>query len=941
MRKAQRAVQKLARKAYDLKRQQQDEKVAALVNAEPGSTKEKILQRVERAEHTKAMFLRLPSIKPKPSGGISLVKVPTDLPNDPKAAKEWRTVTDSTEVEKLIMERQKVHFGQATPTPFANEPLKSTFNWTGTSPEVDVVLNGDYTPSLHVDPQSNRILQSCTRKMPPISSVISLAEMKQKYRTWYETTSTSPSGRHLGHKHALLKPDGLDRKSAEYAELDAARSEIWRTHHLMLNYGLKYGYCFNRWKKVVTTLIEKEPGDPRIHRLRVIHLYEDCYNLLLGLMYRKSLYAAEDQDVLHEGNYGSRPCRSSLDPIGIEVLQTEYSHLTRLAHLKFSNDADSCYDRIIVNLASVISLCHGVPPEVASIQGQMLEHAKYYIKTGLGISDKSYSHSDDARIDGTGQGSGGSPTVWGFNSSIYFHLQSKLSNGATYHSANGQTSSKIHMTGFVDDNNLQTNEDAFHHEPDTSGLVSRMNLDGQVWHDTLWSSGGALSLGKCQYHLMHWLFSASGAPVLHGGKFGDPICIRNADGTEATIKQLPVGQSYKTLGAHVEPMQHQKTHYNTLLAKSKLHARLLASSSCQAPHTWIYYYSVFLRSIGYSLPVSHLSSDQLNKLQQPIITVVLSKMGYCSNTSRILTFLCSFYGGLDFRGLRLEQGIGQLTFLIRHLRTPGQVHDLLEIALSWFQFCAGVGYPILLYPEKSISHLEGHWLVSIRQFLASIEGSLELTSTHIPALQRSGDAFLMEKACSSRLFSPADLRKLNYCRLYLNVTTLSDVTNATGNRFAPGIFAGTKSVQQNSSKGPAAKQDRPSNPTWAIWRRLLRLYGDINSLFLPLAAWHVSGPNLHRDWPTLYSREYNQIYRRSHQHYDAFKPVRHAVFSFTPHDCHVDVPLDSLPADATEVSDGWRVIHPSSAFYPHETITFSHTFRDYVDLLPDYDAMLI
>jgi hypothetical protein len=29
------------------------------------------------------------------------------------------------------------------------------------------------------------------------------------------------------------------------------------------------------------------------------------------------------------------------------------------------------------------------------------------------------------------------------------------------------------------------------------------------------------------------------------------------------------------------------------------------------------------------------------------------------------------------------------------------------------------------------------------------------------------------------------------------------------------------------------------------------------------------------------------------------------------------------------------------AFYPHKTTTFSHTFRDYVNLLPDYNAMLI
>jgi hypothetical protein len=76
------------------------------------------------------MFLCLSSIKPKPSGGISPVKVPTDLPNNPKVAKEWSTITDSADVEQLMMDQQKVHSGQATHMPFANEPLKSTFNWT-------------------------------------------------------------------------------------------------------------------------------------------------------------------------------------------------------------------------------------------------------------------------------------------------------------------------------------------------------------------------------------------------------------------------------------------------------------------------------------------------------------------------------------------------------------------------------------------------------------------------------------------------------------------------------------------------------------------------------------------------------------------------------------------------------------------------------------------
>jgi hypothetical protein len=98
--------------------------------------------------------------------------------------------------------------------------------------------------------------------MSALSSSISLNEMKKKYQTWNETTSTSPSGRRLGHKHALLKPDGLDRKSVKYQELDAARTDIWSMHHLMLNYSLRHSYCLERWKRLVTTLIEKDPGDP-------------------------------------------------------------------------------------------------------------------------------------------------------------------------------------------------------------------------------------------------------------------------------------------------------------------------------------------------------------------------------------------------------------------------------------------------------------------------------------------------------------------------------------------------------------------------------------------------------------------------------------------------------------------------------------------------------
>jgi hypothetical protein len=194
----------------------------------------------------------------------------------------------------------------------------------------------------------------------------------------------------------------------------------------------------------------------------------------------------------------------------------------------------------------------------------------------------------------------------------------------------------------------------------------------------------------------------------------------------------------------------------------------------------VYYFSVFLRSIGYPLPVSHLSLADLKAVQQPMIPIVLTKMIFCRNLSRKLVFLCSYFGGLDFRQLYIEQGTGQITFLIRHLRTPGQVHDLLLIVLSWLQNCAGVSFAMLEHPSYPLPHLEGHWLVSLPQFLSFINGSIEITDLSIPALQRSNDFYLMETALNSNHFSAAEICKVNLCRLFLSVTTASDICNARG-----------------------------------------------------------------------------------------------------------------------------------------------------------------
>jgi hypothetical protein len=143
-----------------------------------------------------------------------------------------------------------------------------------------------------------------------------------------------------------------------------------------------------------------------------------------------------------------------------------------------------------------------------------------------------------------------------------------------------------------------------------------------------------------------------------------------------------------------------------------MHTKLLATSSCKHNHVWVYYFSIYLRSIGYRLPIFHFTKSQLETIQQPMTPVILCKLGMCQNLSRILAFLSLYYDGLDLRALFIEQGIGQVEFILQHLCSQSMVSKLPHIILGCFQFHAGVSYCIFLNPETLIPYLKGRWLAS-------------------------------------------------------------------------------------------------------------------------------------------------------------------------------------------------------------------------------------
>jgi hypothetical protein len=69
-------------------------------------------------------------------------------------------------------------------------------------------------------------------------------------------------------------------------------------------------------------MILKEANNHKIHRLRVLHLYEADYNLILRVKWRQLMRHAEANHTLNEGQYGSRAGREASSLNFLETLKT-------------------------------------------------------------------------------------------------------------------------------------------------------------------------------------------------------------------------------------------------------------------------------------------------------------------------------------------------------------------------------------------------------------------------------------------------------------------------------------------------------------------------------------------------------------------------------------------------------------------------------------------
>jgi hypothetical protein len=150
--------------------------------------------------------------------GISLIHIPAQesapYPEgpDPKTwVGHWSSISDPKLIASQICAANTRQYNQAASTPFASEPLRSYIGQDTMSNGASATLTNTDPPD-HIlsmlQPETISIIRRLVQPHPTPkqnpSVEITLDAFKSCYKVTPERTSSSPSGRHVGHYKAAL-----------------------------------------------------------------------------------------------------------------------------------------------------------------------------------------------------------------------------------------------------------------------------------------------------------------------------------------------------------------------------------------------------------------------------------------------------------------------------------------------------------------------------------------------------------------------------------------------------------------------------------------------------------------------------------------------------------------------------------------------------------------
>jgi len=767
------------------------------------------------------------------------------LQNTPSLEVQWEYITDLDEIEKRLIEWNDLHFKQADETAFGNEHWKEMldpekFSDEKVQEELNKVLrDNDGHMSIPARELLKEINSHVCTTMQPSQYKITCKQFRYFYKRTPEKRSSSPSGLHISHWKALARDEHL--------------SNVWTS---ILEICLQYSYTLERWKEIVSIMLEKEKGKPKINRLRMIHLVETDFNFIIRLIWGKNfVYHNEKQGSYHSNQYGGRKGQQGQSAALNKKLTLEVTRHFKTPMMMVDKDAKACYDRILGYLTVFALRRMGMPIQAGKFMTRFLQEARYKVRTAKGISEGAYQCKY-----GTGQGLGWSPPNWSALSDTISCIFEKFVPGMKITDPQKLVESIRNYDAYIDDVNGGLTQDAFEEFkgneiiPACATLYEQANVGLQYYSELLEAGGGALNLAKCFAYMLTYAWSNGKWRMLKNKATIQPFKIHQSSGL-GQIEILNPQQNCKMLGVYLAPDGKNTKQIQVLKSKAQYWGRRLQKGYLNKYDVDMGYKSALLPKLEYPLGVTTITEKDCNDIIKTVNPHFLNKLGIVGTMNRSIMYGPFKYGGLNYSSLYTTAGIKKIQMFIGHQRRGDQTAKLQKIALNCAQQWVGLADPILTVEYERCGFLseEPSWIHDLWKFLGSIQGKSMCKQVWTPPKGSTGDINLMEAGLNLNL-SQKQLQDFNAVRLHKRVYYLSEVVHLHTMTIRKEC-ASWKTRQHHDDKFPWMKITKKQFNTWMeILNRIVYQIPDRQ---------HLGEPVNHAAFEWVTSREYDQcVFRK-------------------------------------------------------------------------------
>ena len=337
--------------------------------------------------------------------------------------------------------------------------------------------------------------------------------------------------------------------------------------------------------------------------------------------------------------------------------------------------------------------------------------------------------------------------------------------------------------------------------------------------------------------------------------------VRDENGQEVEVQQVPVQEAKRTLGVYLAPDGSNDQMKEALLNKAKEWAEQIRVGHLGREESWRALKTTIMKSIEYPLLSSTFSDKDLRDIMRPVLKQGLSQSGIANTFPRAVVYSSQTFLGLGLKDPYTTQTIKHLGAIVTYMESACITGQLLRQNWELMQLEIGVAQPM---QEISYKHFEPlmtqNWIQRAWQSADVHNIVVFQEKPSGESLLRENDKYFMEVVIPLRLDSKI-LQAVNRSRLYLRLLTTSDILTGDGKFIRHLIWKGEREFQYGWDENWPV-QGEPSKNDWTQWRRILKQVFDIQAPSREILADHWIGDgSCPVDWQWFYSRADDRVYR--------------------------------------------------------------------------------